>query len=534
MALLAVLGIQSMPGCGGAAGAGIDLDDCADPGDVIAVDVHDSGSRIHCCATPFAAAVESGKDDRALQTEGNELSAAAHARQLLGDDSLRFRGSVGDVARRKRLPGERGWPDRQRLSWPRSFAGYVGRRIGPFLDRKQGIAGIPIEQKNVGGLGDLGDGIALHPVPRHGDQIGGRREVPVPDVVVDGLKVPDPLAGCGIQGKQRVCEQVGALPVPAEEVRRGGSGGHVDDAPLPVDGHARPVVGSADAQVCILRPGVVAEFTGARDGVKGPPDGAGPCIVGTNVAGSRRLALRDPHGQYQEVFIYDPGRVGDQIQVADIAPESRLEIDAAVMPEFADRAAAPRVHGKQACPGGQENAAVRAIVPMGHAAGKIAAGGGRTVPKGIESPQLTARCSVEGEMVQLGRRAIEDAADHDRTGLHLRIVVRICPASLVDPGCFQAMGVCRRDLIEGGVLTAAVAEIGWPVDVFRYGIASGDRQCAYQGSSVPGPLARAHSVFKKSRYPHAPATIGIHLTSRIVSPTSDWARYGIEGITEAS
>ena len=190
-----------MPGCGSAAGAGIDFNDGADPGDVIAVDVHDSGVRIHCRATPFAAAVETGKDDRALQAEGNELPAAAHARQLFADDALRFRGSVGDVARRKRLPGERGRLDRQRLGWPRSFAGYVGGRIGPFLDRKQRFAGISIEHENVGGLGDLGDGIAPHAVLCQSDQVWGRREIPVPDVVMHGLKVPDPLARGGIQSE---------------------------------------------------------------------------------------------------------------------------------------------------------------------------------------------------------------------------------------------------------------------------------------------------------------------------------------------
>ena len=348
----------------------------------------------------------------------------------------------------------------------------------------------------MGGLCDLGDGIAPDAFPCHCDQIGGRREIPIPDVVVDALKVPDPLAGGSIQGEQRICEQVGALAVPAEEVRRGGPGGHIDDAPLPVDGHARPVVGSADAQVSIRRPGVVAEFTGARDGVKGPPDGAGPGIVGTNVAGSRRLTLGDPHGEYQEVLMDDAGRVGDQVQVADIAPKARLEIDAAVMPEFADRTAAPRIQGKQACPGGQEDAPVRTIVPKGHAAGKIAAGGGCSVLKRIESPQFSARRGVQGEMVQLRRCAIEDAADHDRTGLHLRPVVRISPACMVDPGCFQAMNIGRRDLIEGGVLTAAVSQIVWPVNVFGYGIAGGESQCGNQGSSVPGPLASTHPVFK--------------------------------------
>ena len=201
MALHAVLSIQTMPGCGSAAGAGIDFDDCADPGDVIAVDVHDSGVRIHCRTTPLAAAVKSGKDDRALQAEGNELPAAAHARQLFADYALRLRCSVGDVACRKRLPRERGWPDRQRLCWPGTFAGYVGRRIGPLLDRKQGFAGISVEQKYVGGLCDLGDGIAPDAVPCHCDQVGGRREIPIPDVVVDALKVPDPLAGGSIQGK---------------------------------------------------------------------------------------------------------------------------------------------------------------------------------------------------------------------------------------------------------------------------------------------------------------------------------------------
>ena len=68
-----------------------------------------------------------------------------------------------------------------------------------------------------------------------GQELGRGRVVVVPDVVVDHLEMPEPLAGAGVEGEQAVAEEVGALPVGAVEVVFRTGGREVDDAALFVD-----------------------------------------------------------------------------------------------------------------------------------------------------------------------------------------------------------------------------------------------------------------------------------------------------------
>ena len=73
-------------------------------------------------------------------------------------------------------------------------------------------------------LGDLSDDLPVDAVDGQIRQNGGRGVVPVPDVVVDRLEVPDPLPSLRVQRDEAGREEVVPRPVTAVEVSRCGLG----------------------------------------------------------------------------------------------------------------------------------------------------------------------------------------------------------------------------------------------------------------------------------------------------------------------
>ena len=114
-------------------------------------------------------------------------------------------------------------------------------------------------------------------------RLGG--EVAVPDVVVHGLKVPDALAGVGVESDEGIGEDVVAGAVCAVEVRGGRADGDEDDAAFGIEGDAGPGVRGAGVLPCIFGPGVVAELAGMGDGVELPADLSGANVKGADVSG---------------------------------------------------------------------------------------------------------------------------------------------------------------------------------------------------------------------------------------------------------
>ena len=99
-------------------------------------------------------------------------------------------------------------------------SGHVALRHGTLLDAEDRLAGGAIEDEHVAGLADRRERghapAVLHDVDEH----RRRRHVEVPQVVVHGLEVPAVLAGLGVDGDDRVAEQIVAGPVAAPVVRR--------------------------------------------------------------------------------------------------------------------------------------------------------------------------------------------------------------------------------------------------------------------------------------------------------------------------
>ena len=110
-------------------------------------------------------------------------------------------------------------------------------------------------------------------VVAHGEQLGRRREVVVPQIVVDRLEVPRPLAGARIERKQAVAEQVVARAIGAIQIVSGRAGREEYDSVLAIDGDLAPLVGAAG--VSATRPAARCRSRIRR--------GAGSCETSTPV-----------------------------------------------------------------------------------------------------------------------------------------------------------------------------------------------------------------------------------------------------------
>ena len=146
-------------------------------------------------------------------------------------------------------------------------------------------------------------------------QIGGRGDIPIPNVVVYGLKVPESFARIGVQRKKAVGKEVIPFAVSAIKIKCRRAGGRIDNAFFSVKGHAHPVVGPPDVFVVLFFPGLVAEFSWAWNGVESPDFATRPYVVSPNIAQQRRSTFGNPGADNQDVFVNRRRRVGDNVFV---------------------------------------------------------------------------------------------------------------------------------------------------------------------------------------------------------------------------
>src|SRR3954468_19050111 len=125
-----------------------------------------------------------------------------------------------------------------------------------------------------------------------GDQYGRGGEIPIPDVMMHCLEVPDAFAGFRVQRQFTIAEQVIAQPVTTVKVKRGRTGRNVNDAGLLIYRHSGPVIGAAAFLPRVFRPGVITEFAGMRNGMKTPALLSGADIIGAYVSWKSRQSLR--------------------------------------------------------------------------------------------------------------------------------------------------------------------------------------------------------------------------------------------------
>ena len=235
---------------------------------------------------------------------------------------------------------EGGWPGRERLRRPRLFAGDVALFYGTLLDFEQWASRDTVEHEDEAGLGDLRDGGDLAAVADDGHEVRLRGQVPIPQVMVDGLEMPTPFAGTAVEGNDAIAEQVGALAVAAVEVDRGRGEWNEDHPALLVDAHRRPGIGAAALVPGVALPSVVAVLAGTRHGVEAPGELACAGVESTDVtARPLRLAVADPSADDHHVAARRHRRGVAVAQVGILVGQHALfEINHAADTESRDRA----------------------------------------------------------------------------------------------------------------------------------------------------------------------------------------------------
>ncbi len=296
--------------------------------DVVCVDEQQTPSRIGGTARPRRAAHRARIPDRRLAPSRRVETAASrlvehrlallprlwrHRRQLGA-------GERGDPRQRRRLDGK--W-----LRRPRLLAWDVALRNHALLDAEHRLAGDAVEDEDEPHLGELHDGGNGPPAARDVHQDRLRRQVVVPDVVVDQLPMPAQVAGRRVECDQRVGVEVGPGPIAAVEVVRRGTERQEHQASRLVDAHRRPDVDAGAPLPGILGPRVVAWLSRPRHGVEQPPLLSRPHIKRAHVSGrATRHALRR-HGADDDQVAVNRRRRGHAVLLALARVDARAQIE---------------------------------------------------------------------------------------------------------------------------------------------------------------------------------------------------------------
>ena len=328
------------------------------------------------------------------------------------------------------------------------------------LDRKERRTRLAIQHEHVTVLGDLRHRRHAAATARDGDEIRRRREIPVPDVVLDALEMPHALAGARVEREHAVGKEVVAVAVHTVEIEGSGSGRGEHHGVRLIDRHARPRVGAAAQLIRLGGPRVVAELARLRNGVEDPAQLAGHHVEGTDV--SRRSGQRFGHAAAEDQHVFeDRARcAGAHGHAIDGLAEPLAEIDAATGAERVDRLSSLPIDRPQEIAIGHEDA----IVVDGDAA--MAEPGARPAAAGrIEPPAFAARRGIDRGHLQRRRRHIERPVNDDGIALHLGALEVI--AGFVGPRHLQAIDVAAVDLIERREADVVAPAVHRPAGVRR-------------------------------------------------------------------
>ena len=330
-------------------------------------------------------------------------------------------------------------------------------------DRVDRLAGLAVQHVDVAGLAQRRDALDRASVHHHVEQDGPRRQVPVPDVVVQRLEVPLQLAGLDVDAEHGVGEQVHAEPRRGVVVGRRVGGVDVDHAQLFVDRGGQP---DPAAVTLLPAPGVLRDLPARvagplRHRVEHPAHLAGHGVHRGQQASrqqsfgerqadeqqaprrGRRIGHREPHGGGVDV-----GRVGVGILEGE---RGAGHLQVAAVAERLDQLAGLGIDGVHDLRSEGVDPAVR-VRRTASAAGK------RRIR--LERPDRIARRRVERGQHRAGVE-VHDAVDHERGGGAHELARR----RLVTPLELQVADVGRVDPVrrrEAGV--AHVQVVQRPVD----------------------------------------------------------------------
>ena len=194
---------------------GVGLGDREERRELVGLDVDHPGLGVGGRAAPVRAAEDPGVRDRpAERRRGVEPS-----HPVLADDLERLLphlGGEGDhVVLGEALLREGRGLGGEGLGLGGPFAGDVTGGDRAVLDGPDRLAGHPVEDVDETGLRRGRDGVDLPAVHVDGQQRRGGGQVVVPEAVLHGLEVPDPLAGAGVEADDGLREEVVAEAVSA-------------------------------------------------------------------------------------------------------------------------------------------------------------------------------------------------------------------------------------------------------------------------------------------------------------------------------
>src|SRR6202041_1066051 len=125
----------------------------------------------------------------------------------------------------------------------------------------------------------------------HRHQLRGGIWVVIPNVVMNGLVVPEVFTRAGVQREEAIGIKIVAWPIAAVELVLRGGYREVGDSVLLIDGDLAPDIHAAHVFVGIFRPRVVSEFARTRNRMEHPQKLAADYIEGANISRRRQVSL---------------------------------------------------------------------------------------------------------------------------------------------------------------------------------------------------------------------------------------------------
>ena len=313
-------------------------------------------------------------------------------------------------------------------------------------------------------------------VPAPVEEYRRRGDVVVPQIVVNRLEVPDPCAGVGAKGHDRVGEQVVSEALAAEVVVARAARRNVNQVARLVGDDDRPRVGAARTSRGPALPRVRAD--GARilrHRVPAPQQLAGDRMERAHLAARMHLVGPVGNGGTDDDRVTHHGRRRGHGIVREAGrgnAQALAQVDRAALAEGWNRLASRRVERDQArVDGRHEDAPVSTAPPGRHAATRVVAPALVARDLRIEGPPLFAGDRIQGNDAAEGRTQEERVIEVQR-----RRLVRRRPAHFRAVGIARAEGPRdfeRRDILAANVaqrrepFAAGIAPIGRPVSVLR-------------------------------------------------------------------
>src|SRR5262245_6839148 len=215
--------------------------------------IQDASIGIECSTIPICAAHRSRQLERAFRvirpvTLERWRSVQRPNHILFADgESLRskFRREIDQIIHRDTLAFEWG-----RFSWKRlrrrsSFAGCGRDGNGTFLNRPDRLPCYAIKYENESFFRNLRDSFNVFAVDRDVAENGRSRQIVVPEVVMNSLKMPDSLARLSLDANEAVAEKIIAEAMTAVHVACRRRQGQVDVAQLFVCAEIGPGIDGA-------------------------------------------------------------------------------------------------------------------------------------------------------------------------------------------------------------------------------------------------------------------------------------------------